>query len=173
MSNNCFSVFNEVEDVEDVEDIEVSKKVEEVDNKKSWADIEEVDNKKSWADIEEKVQNELVKKVNNLDIQSLDSTGKSWADIEDDFPPPPKLVRQTNSNEGEFTTVSKKFRHKKDGIDIICIHCGKKFGFPQHKIDFFKEKNLQMPKRCRGCLNLKKEIGNLPRIGRRKTINLD
>lgn len=83
---------------------------------------------------------------------SLDSTALSWADMGDmdDLP----LVTPTKKVVNE---------PKKNGLEIKCRDCKKKFTFPKNKIELFEERGWNMPKSCRECLNFKKLTYGAPR----------
>ncbi len=38
-----------------------------------------------------------------------------------------------------------------------CQNCGKKFNLTENEINFYKSKNLELPKRCKKCRELNKE----------------
>ena len=107
------------------------------------------------------------------DIASLDSTGKSWADMEESFDEP---VAENPYDDGTWTVKkSRKSRRKtpcEKGMNIKCINCKDTFFFSNEKIKSFKERNLHIPKRCRPCINLKKKIGDAPKHGRKPTLNI-
>lgn len=119
-----------------------------------------------------------------FDSQSLDSTGKSWADMDDDFTPvvrqTAKVVVQGSTEDDGFTLVLSRENKKKQksqncDMTIKCIHCGIRFEFPHHKVALFESRGWQMPKRCKSCLGIRKTLGSLPKLqtGQKKIISLD
>lgn len=43
---------------------------------------------------------------------------------------------------------------------IICVSCGRQFVLTESEIDFYNNKNLDLPKRCEECRAKRKTIGN-------------
>lgn len=129
--------------------------------------------------IEESVPAPVPAPTSNFDNVSLDSTGMSWADMEDDdFVPTqtPKKVKDDFVPSG-FTKVQKKRKSKPvetRGKMIRCIQCGNNFEFSNEKALFFESKGWAEPKRCKQCNSLKKSLGALPKRsqGPKKKINV-
>lgn len=126
---------------------------------------------------------EIVEKVESPpkedDSMSLDSTGRSWADLDDEFSikaPKGILTKPIVQVGGDFTKVShkKKVRFAKNPDDIIikCVHCNQKFLFPGFKVKSYESKGWNMPKRCKGCIEIRKDIGPLPKHQRKTTLNI-
>ena len=131
---------------------------------------------------EPKVEVKPQPKVDKFDTISLDSTGKSWADMDDDDDIP---MFCTPAHKGMdvippgFTKVEKKQKNRKNasnntpsGMDIKCRGCGKKFHFPQNKIDDYNSRGWNMPKTCRDC-GTKKRQGVFYRKIPKQVVNLD
>ena len=112
---------------------------------------------------------------------SLDSTGASWADLAEENDKNTKQFESSNTKydptkDDGFTVVinKKKQKSKNDnGIKIKCIHCNVKFFFPNSKAEFFKEKGYSLPKRCKKCIETRKKLGPLPRLQKKKTLNIE
>lgn len=130
-------------------------------------------------EIEEVVEKVVESPPKEDDSMSLDSTGRSWADLDDEFSvkaPKSILTKPIIQVGGDFTKVShkKKVRFVKNPDDIIikCINCNQKFTFPGFKVKSYESKGWNMPKRCKECLGIRKEIGELPKHQRKTTINI-
>lgn len=113
--------------------------------------------------------------------RSLDSTGASWADLAEENDSITKQFENVSINnehpteDDGFTVVvnKKKKKGNSNGIKIKCIHCNVKFFFPNSKAEFFKEKGYNLPKRCKKCIDTRKKLGPLPRLNKRKTLNVE
>lgn len=112
---------------------------------------------------------------------SLDSTGASWADLAEENENISKQFEGINVNDNipteddGFTVVVNRKKKNGDlkGVKIKCIHCGVKFFFPNSKAEFFKKKGYNLPKRCKTCIETRKKLGPLPRLNKRKTLNIE
>ena len=45
-------------------------------------------------------------------------------------------------------------------MKVTCKQCGKEFELSNSEIDFYKSKNLELPKRCKECRELNKQNGS-------------
>lgn len=45
-----------------------------------------------------------------------------------------------------------------------CVQCGKEFELTDSEVDFYKRKNLHMPKRCQACRDKNKQQNGVPQI---------
>lgn len=48
-------------------------------------------------------------------------------------------------------------------MDRECVQCGEKFTVTESEADFYKSKNLNLPKRCKNCRDFNKAINNANR----------
>ena len=44
-------------------------------------------------------------------------------------------------------------------MKVICKQCGKEFELSNSEMEFYKSKNLELPKRCKECRELNKQNG--------------
>ena len=60
----------------------------------------------------------------------------------------------------EDTAVNKAAVANHDGEDkeIICIDCDKKFTFTVEEQQFYKERHLSEPKRCKECAKIRRKF---------------
>ena len=75
-----------------------------------------------------------------------------------------------------FTTVMKKTKSRSfndNTMFIVCRDCKNTFEFGEDKIDFFKSKGWPDPKSCHPCRNSRKKGIMCPKIGRKKTLNIN
>lgn len=127
---------------------------------------------------EPKVEVKTQPKVENFDTISLDSTGMSWADMDDEDDIPMFCTpRDIDVIPPGFTKVEKKTKktsNKKSqsGMDIKCRGCGKRFHFPQNKINDYNNRGWNMPKTCKDC-GIKKKQGIFYRKIPKQVVNLD
>lgn len=134
---------------------------------------------------QEKITNKEEKKCtdNIFDNISLDSTGVSWADMDDDdddyCPGPPQLAKPLFVSEetlvGFTKVLSRKDKNKSssshlDGYNINCRGCGYKFNFSNGKAIEYKSRGWEMPKLCRNCGRKKRE-GVLYKTGPRQKVD--
>lgn len=135
-------------------------------------------------DEEEKItKTEEKKQVDNIfDNISLDSTGVSWADMDDDdddyCPGPPQLAKPLFVSDetlvGFTKVLSRKDKNKSsqhlDGYYIKCKGCGYKFNFSNGKAIEYKSRGWEMPKLCKNCGKKKRE-GVLYKTGPRQKVD--
>ena len=61
--------------------------------------------------------------------------------------------------------------HSLDLLGIACIDCGRPFDLTSAELEFFRQHDLQIPRRCRSCRAVKKAADlarepQTPRLGR-------
>jgi hypothetical protein len=96
------------------------------------------------------------------DSFSLDSTGKSWADMDDDLddivPNSHFGVSKMEFVPQGFTKVARRARGGGGGgVTIKCRGCGIKFSFPANKISDYQDRGWKMPKTCKSCGDKKRD----------------